>query len=151
MRSGSLRVRAADPKAEREAILRVLERNLPRAVQPGRYDWLYLGNPRGPALVWVAEDESTGAVVGVSAAHRRRVRVRGVVAEALNLGDFAIDAEYRALGPALQLLRATLEPVREGRFAFSFDHMNDAMQAAYRRIEGASFGGMERFVRPVRA
>jgi hypothetical protein len=148
---GRLVVRAADPGAERGAILGVLERNLPRAVKPGRYDWLYLSNPAGPALVWVAADASSGAVVGTSAAHRRRMRVGGGTVDALNLGDFAIDRDHRALGPALQLLKATLEPVRAGAFALSYDHGNDAMQALYRRIEGAHFGRMVRLVRPVRA
>jgi hypothetical protein len=151
MDARSVVIRPADPAAEREAILAVLERNLPRAVQPGRHDWLYLGNPRGRAFVWVAEDPETGAVVGTSAAHVRRMRVRGEVVDALNLGDFAIDRDYRALGPALRLLRATLAPVDEGRFAFSYDHPNDAMQTIYRRLGGVHLGRMRRLARPVSA
>jgi len=144
----ALSIRQADPSADREAILAVLGRDLPQAASAERHDWLYLANPDGPARVWLAEDEE-GRAVGTSAAHPRRMRVRGKVVLALNLSDFAIDAHYRSLGPALELLKATLAPVREGEFAFSYDYPSEAMHALYRRMGGPDLGPNERWARPV--
>jgi len=148
MEQGQLRAREADPETDKDRIVAVLERNLPRAVHEGRHEWLYLRNPAGRAMVWLLED-GEGTAVGTSAGHPRRMRVAGEEVVALNLSDFAIDQSLRTLGPALKLLRATLVPMDEGRFAFSYDHPSEAMAALYRRMGGHNPGRMQRWVRPL--
>jgi hypothetical protein len=145
---GEIRIRQVDPASERERILAVLATNLPAAAAPGRFDWLYLSNPDGPALVWLAEDEN-GAPVGTSAAHPRRMYVGGELVYALNLGDFAVDRSQRALGPALRLLRATLAPVCDRTYAFSYDFGNASMHAVYRRMQAHALGCSERWMQPI--
>ena len=146
-----IRIRRADPEADRDRVLAVLSRNLPAAASAARYAWLYLANPAGRSCVWLMEEARTGEPVGTSAGHPKRVRVHGRIETALNLGDFAIDRAYRALGPALKLLRATLQPVEDGEFAFSYEHPSDAMLAVYRRMGGREVGRTERWVRPLEA
>jgi len=143
------RIRPADLSRDREAILAVLERNLPGAGSPERFDWLYLENPDGPARVWIVEDVQGGAV-GTSAAFPRRMHLAGAPAMALVLSDFALDSGHRTLGPALKLLRATLEPVREGAFAFSYDFPSRTMHAIYRRLGAPDLGPAARWVRPLK-
>lgn len=145
---GEISIRRVDPAAERARILGVLRRSLPAAAGDERFDWLYLTNPDGPALVWLAERDD-GTVLGTSAAHRRRMRVGGDVLPALNLGDFAVDPSQRVLGLALRLLRATLAPVHDGAHAFSYDFSNAAMHAVYRRMQVGSLGHDERWMQPV--
>ena len=145
---GEISIRQVDPAAERARILGVLAASLPAAAAPERFDWLYLSNPDGRALVWLAEHDD-GTILGTSAAHPRRMRVGGDVVRALNLGDFAIDRSQRALGPALRLLRATLAPVHDGTYAFSYDFSNAAMHAVYRRMHVNSLGHDERWMQPV--
>ncbi|HEX5138158.1 MAG TPA: GNAT family N-acetyltransferase [Planctomycetota bacterium] len=145
--SGALRTRPADPSEP--GIRAVLSRNLPDAATPERISWLYGSNPCGPALVWLAETEGSGEPVATSAAHRRTFRIDGREALALNLSDFAIDAGYRTLGPALGLLRATLAAVAEGGFAMSYDVPSESMLALYKRLGYVELGRMERRVRPL--
>jgi hypothetical protein len=145
----ALRTRLADQASDRQRISDVLRRNLPDAAPSERLAWLYGTNPCGPALVWLAEVEGSGEPVATSAAHRRRFRIDGKNALALNLSDFAIDASYRTLGPALGLLRATLAAVAEGGFAFSYDVPSEAMLALYKRLGYVELGRMERRVRPL--
>jgi hypothetical protein len=145
---GEISIRQVDPAVERERILAVLAANLPAAAAAERFDWLYLSNPDGPALVWLAEPEH-GEAVGTSAAHPRRMRVGGDPARALNLGDFAIDRSQRSLGPALRLLRATLAPVRDGTYALSYDFSNAPMHAVYRRMRMHALGRNQRWMQPV--
>jgi hypothetical protein len=149
--SGEVRIQQADPERDRDRILEVLARNLPPAAAADRHEWLYLRNPCGRSPVWLALDATTGEPVGTSAGHIKRVRVAGRTELALNLSDFAIDRGYRSLGPALALLRATLEPMRQGVFAFSYDHPTDAMLAIYQRIGGRSVSSNQRWVRLLRA
>lgn len=145
---GEIRIRQVDPALERERILSVLAVNLPAAAAPERFDWLYLSNPDGPALVWLAEHEH-GEAVGTSAAHPRRMRIGGDPARALNLGDFAIDRSQRTLGLALRLLGATLAPVRDRTYALSYDFSNASMHAVYRRMRVPALGRNERWMQPV--
>jgi hypothetical protein len=146
--SREIRVRQVDPALERERILTVLALNLPAAAAPERFDWLYLSNPDGPALVWLAEYEN-GEPTGTSAAHPRRMHVGGDRVVALNLGDFAIDRSQRTLGLALRLLGATLAPVRDRAYAFSYDFGNASMQAVYRRMGVHGLGRNERWMQPI--
>lgn len=150
MSVGEIRVRGADPEADRDRILAVLGRNLPPAAVRDRYEWLYLDNPCGRASVWLAEDMKTGEAVGTSAGHPKRVWVNGALERSLNLSDFAIDRAYRSLGPALALLRATLAPMGRGDFAFSYDHPSEAMLALYRYMGGQAISRSQRWVYPLR-
>lgn len=143
----ALTIRQVDPAAERERIMSVLAGSLPAAALWDRFDWLYLENPEGPALVWLAEQD--GVALGTSAAHRRRMRVDGRVVPVLLLGDFGVDPTQRSLGPALRLLRATLAPVEDGSVALSYDFSNAAMQAVYRRMGMTTLGHSERWMLPV--
>jgi len=145
---GEISIRQVDPAAERERILAVLAANLPAAAAAERFDWLYLSNPDGPALVWLAEHE-TGAPVGTSAAHPRRMYVGSERMYALNLGDFAVDRSQRSLGPALRLLRATLAPVCDRTYAFSYDFGSASMHAVYRRMRVHALGCSERWMQPI--
>ncbi|HUF91898.1 MAG TPA: GNAT family N-acetyltransferase [Candidatus Limnocylindria bacterium] len=150
VRRSAVRVRRADPLRDRQDIVAVLRRNMLGIVNvEARHEWLYLRNPWGRAWVWLAEDTETGTVVGTSAAHPKRVRVDGRTLEVLDLSDFAVDATHRTLGPALALLRATLEPMR-GRFAFSYDHPSPAMLAVYTRLGGRAVSQHTRWVRLLR-
>jgi hypothetical protein len=145
--SRDVRVRRADPVADRDAILGVLARNLPLAAGVDRHEWLYLSNPCGQSRVWLAEDTKTGEAVGTSAGHPKKVKVDGQVLTALNLSDFAVDKAYRSLGPALKLLRATLEPMQKGEFAFSYDHPSESMLAIYKRMGAKDVSKRNRWVR----
>lgn len=143
-----IRIQRVDPSADGDSIRAVLERNLPDAARPERYAWVYEANPDGAALVWLARDEA-GTPVGTSAAYPRRMHLAGETVRALNLSDFAVDTAFRSLGPALKLLRATLEPVTSGEYAFSYDFPSESMRALYRRMGGADLGRKQRWVRPV--
>lgn len=146
-----VKIREADAAKDRDLVIGVLARNLPNAAVRARYDWLYLSNPAGESLVWLAEDSRTGEPVGTSAAHPRSMWYHGERVRALILSDFAVDPTHRTLGPALKLLRATLAPVRQGDFAFSYDHPSESMLAIYTRMGARIIAPTRRFVRTIRS
>lgn len=149
MKSSRTIIRQVDPASERPAVLRLLEGNLPEAAAGGRFDWAYLDNPGGKATVWLAET-ADGVPVGTSAAFPRQFWVNGKAVRALVLSDFAIDSQFRTLGPAVALLRATLAPVDQGSFEFALDHPSKSMLAVYKRLGGAELGRHLRNVRLVK-
>lgn len=142
----TLRVRAADPRVERDRILPVLGRNLSAAGTVARFDWLYLDNPHGLARLWVAET-ARGEIVGTSAAHPKRAWIDGDLHAVLDLSDFALDASYRCAGPGLQLLRATLADIAADDVALSYDHPSRAMLALHLRLGGHDVSARRRWIR----
>lgn len=150
MNTGSISICEVRPDSERAAILRLLERNLPEAAAGGRFEWLYLGNPCGPARVWLARSEG-GDAIGTSAAFPQEFKVAGRVLQALVLSDFVIDPGYRSLGPAMCLLRATLESVGGDPCRFALDHPSESMLAVYKRLGGSALGAQTRYVRLLKA
>lgn len=146
MTASSVDVTRVDPAARRDDILSVLTRNLPAASCPDRFDWLYLSNPAGPAQVWVAYAKN-GNPVATSAAIPRLIRVGDTLVKGAVLGDFAVDPAHRSLGPALQLLKATLAPVTTGEYALTYDYPSESMYVIYRRMASRALGDEHRYVR----
>jgi len=128
-------VRPVDLDTEREALLAVLERNLAGLPHARRFTWIYCDNPEGPAWSWFVCDRASGQVRGVASVFRRAMWLGPRVSLCGQVGDFAIDADYRSLGPALMLQRATFEPVDLERLALCYDcPPHDRGMSTFRRL-----------------
>jgi hypothetical protein len=132
----ALTVRSVNPEAERESLLAVLRRNLTDLDHARRFRWLYLDNPAGPAQAWfLREREGNGAAVGAASLFPRWIWLRGRLHLCGQVGDFAVDAAYRSLGPAVMLQRATFGPVDGRVLAFCYDcPPHDKGMATFRRL-----------------
>jgi hypothetical protein len=146
----ALTIRVADLGADRELIIDTLRRYLTPLSDAARFDWLYRGNPYGPAAVWIAVDDVGGETVGMASAFPRRAVRDGKDELCWVLGDFCIHTQYRTLGPALQLNRACLAGVGQGAVAFCYDFPSVRMMAVYRRLGIVPFGQTIRFVKVLR-
>ncbi len=145
-----LKIRPADVHADRNVIIDCLRRFLSPDADAGRYDWLYLQSPHGPAVAWIAFDETSGETIGVASAFPRRALLDDSETVAWVLGDFCIHDQYRTLGPALQLNRACLDAVGRGDAAFCYDFPSQSMMAVYRRLRIAPLGNVVRHARVLR-
>jgi hypothetical protein len=141
-----LSVEKADLAQDRGNLIRFLKENLTEASNDARFEWLYLGNPAGPAQAWIARD-SDGQMVGVAAAFPRDFRVDTSPQRVWVLGDFCVSRACRTLGPALRLQRACLDFVAR---EFWYDFPSRKMMAIYRRIGGTSVGESLRYAKLLR-
>jgi len=105
---------------DKDELLEVLERNLGTS-QLARFEWRHRDNPAGNAWSWFVYDRSSASTVGMASVFPRRMRLRGEIILAGQVGDFVIDATHRSLGPAVLLQRATFQPVDSGQIAFCYD------------------------------
>jgi hypothetical protein len=140
-------IRPADLLSERDALAAVLERNLPDFDHRRRFQWLYLDNPAGPAWCWFLCAEGD-RVVGAASLFPRYLWMSGRLVRCGQVGDFAVDAAHRSLGPALMLQKATMTPATEGVLEFCYDcppHENG--MATFRRMGIAATCGTARFVK----
>ncbi len=145
----AIAIREADLDRDATALVAFLEGQLAGHGGRARYDWLYRRNPFGVARAWIAADETDGRIVGAAAAFPRPIVVDGAVVDGWNLGDFAIDARYRALGPALRLQRALLDEVTRAG-ALAYDHPSAGMLAIYRWLKVEPTGRVVRYAKPLR-
>jgi len=116
-----LTVRPVDLETDREDLLGILETNLPQMAHRKRFDWLYRGAPAGRARSWFVRDEAAHRTIGVASVFPRAVWIDGESRRCGQVGDFAVEREYRTLGPAVMLQRATFDPVDAGELTFCYD------------------------------
>ncbi len=143
-------IRQAELVTDRQVILDLVRANLTEGATLERYEWLYRRNPDGDGRAWIATDESRGEPVGVASAYPRLMEVEGKQVTCWNLGEFAVSASYRTLGPALRLQRTCLGPVLDGSVAFSYDNPNESFLAVYRRMGIPVTGHVARYLKPLR-
>jgi len=144
-------IRPVDLDADREALLGVLQRNLPDLPHARRFEWLYVNNPSGRPWSWFLSDADGSPPVGAASVFPRPVRVAGKVNLCGQVGDFAIDASHRSLGPAVALQRATFRLVDEGTLAFCYDcPPHDAGMATFWRLGKEASCQMVRYALPLR-
>jgi hypothetical protein len=128
----------------------MLQTNLPQLPHACLFPWLYLQNPEGRALAWVATDSETDHIVGVAAAFPRRIYFGGEEVRSYVLGDFCIDRLQRSLGLALTLQRACLEGLSSEDGGFAFDFPSSTMLAVYKRLQIEVNATMVRYAKPLR-
>ena len=146
----SISVRAGDLESDRLLLIDVMSRNLPRCTDIHTFDWLYRDNPSGKAGVWLAVESKEKSVIGIAAAFPRQFYIGNNDAFAWVLGDFCLDAQYRSLGPALQLQRGCLGVLATGGGTFCYDFPSTGMIAIYKRLGIAVTDKMVRLARLLR-
>jgi hypothetical protein len=148
--SMSIYVQAGDLEVNRAMLIDLMSRNLPRHTDVMTFDWLYHESPHGRALLWLATDRESNIAIGAAAAFPRRMYVNGQEAFSWVLGDFCLDAQYRSLGPALQLQRACLSVLETNQGLYCYDFPSVSMASVYKRLGICVTGAMLRLAKPLR-
>ena len=145
-------VRPANLPEERRRLTELLSRNLPDFDHDLRFEWIYDRNPAGRGRSWFVCAGRDDHVVGAASLFPRFFWMDRTLAVSAQVGDFAVDASHRSLGPALRLQKATLAPVDEGHFAFCYDcPPHDRGMATFERLGLSPVCRMARSSRLLRA
>jgi hypothetical protein len=144
-------VRPVDHSCETQELLGILQANLPNLPHARRFDWLYRGNPDGPAWSWFVWEGTPDHVVGVTSLFPRSMWVGEKLKRCGQVGDFAISPSHRSLGPALLLQRATFCPVDREELEFCYDcPPHEAGMSTFRRLGIRPNCGIDRYALPLR-
>lgn len=146
----TISVRPACYESDSRELVDTLQANLPHLPHARLFSWLYLQNPEGRALAWVATDSEADRIIGVAAAFPRRIYYGGGEVRGYVLGDFCIDARHRSLGLALTLQRTCLNDLSKGDAGFAFDFPSSTMLAVYKRMKIEVNATMIRYAKPLR-
>jgi hypothetical protein len=140
---------SGDPQADRLAVLAIAARN--RGGPPERFERrfakYYENNPLGPPSIFLARDNQSDELVGMTALFPTTLRVAGQLLPAAIGGDFAVDAEHRGFGPAVALQRATISALSERDFRCSYGSPNRFSEPIVGRAGYADVGRLTRFVK----
>ena len=139
-------VELADLKIDRGEIEAVWNRGFD--VYPPRFQ-CYLSNPTGMGSVWVSRPKSA-PIYGAIGLHSRRMHFGGQVFPAGQIGNLAVDSEFRTAGPALRLQRALLASLPGSDRAFIFGATSKAIQIL-RRVGGQPVGTAQRWTKVLRS
>jgi hypothetical protein len=146
----SLTVRRVAHESEAAMLLDFLQTNLPNLPHRRRFEWLYRANPDGPAWSWFV-CAGSGEVVGAASLFPRAMWLGQQQQRCAQVGDFAISANHRSLGPALLLQRATFSPVDQGDVAFCYDcPPHEAGMSTFRRLGMKPNCRIDRYAVPLR-
>jgi hypothetical protein len=135
-------------EADRESVIAIVSKMWGEDISE-RYQWLYLANPHGRALTWLAIEQATGEVVGCTSIFPRKVIVDGVERRGSIGGDCYIDPRARRRGLATALHRISLQEMREHQVDFMYGPPNPNNFAALIKAGSHSVTHFKRFVRPL--
>lgn len=140
----------SDLEINKNDIISIGMRNLQNMTE-SRHFWNYENNPYGKAHNWLAKDENSGQFVGSGTLFPRRIFVNGEPALAAIAGDFAVDKEHRAYGPAIKLQKAIQSSINDNGFAFIYGIPNKLSETIFLRIGYVEIGRLERYVKVLRS
>lgn len=144
-------VRQDDSPTARDTALEIFNATREVPCDARRFEWLYLHNPDGPAVLWTVRDTAMDAIAGFTVALPRRMIVDGRERLCWNCADFSILPKYRSLGVALKLRRAAKEGVDDAQVDFLYAHPNARMAPIHNKVGHRSVGRMVRYATLLRS
>lgn len=144
------RIVKADIEKNKDDLLPVLKRNL-KDISGEHYVWNYTASPYGNAHCWLASEESSGRCVGSGTLFPRRMFVEGKSVYGAIAGDFAVDKEHRAYGPALKLQRTIQSAHKDTGLEFIYGVPNKLSEPIFLRTGYSELGKYSRFIKILKA
>jgi GNAT superfamily N-acetyltransferase len=131
-----------DPVADRLEMLELATRNRPgpRSRIEAKYEKYYENNPLGSPWLFLARDNETGGLVGMTALFPTTLWVAGAPVPAAIGADFAVDAGHRGFGPAVALQRATVTAVSDHGLSCAYGSPNSSSEPIVGRAGYAESG-----------
>jgi len=108
----------ADPSSYKEQILQFWDEYLP-GTPPERFEWMQ-SNPAGPAIWFLAFGGESNQLAGTLSIMPREMSLNGQIIKAGIMGDFMTGSQYRAFGPALDLLKTVIQKKTDLGFQFIY-------------------------------
>ncbi len=146
----SFTILKADLERDKGDILNFWKKNFSTWPQE-KYPWFYENIPCGPSECWIVKETEKDTVIGSTAVFPRRFYVKGKYMLGGITGDFAMDKNYRTLGPALKLQKATISASNGNKYDFLYGYPNKLSEPVQRRAGFKIVGSTYRMVKILRS
>jgi hypothetical protein len=145
-------VEAADLTQDLSHLLSLWIHNLPGfdgANARAKLQLGYVANPAGPSqILLLLADDATPHAQGAQGLHARRFHLGSQTLTAAALADLVVNAEHRSLGPALMLMRRSVE-MAQASHAFTYGLPNERAAAVCTRAGLQPLGVVQRYAKPL--
>jgi hypothetical protein len=109
----------------------------------------YVANPAGASQVLLLlADDADPKAQGAQGLHARRFQLGSQTLTAAALADLVVNAEHRSLGPALMLMRRSVE-IAQARYDFTYGLPNERAAAVCARAGLRPLGVVQRYAKPL--
>ena len=142
------RVRPAE-EPDTDEILALLAEHLPEADPSARFDWLYVANPGGRALTWLAVDEDSGQVAGLTSFFPFRLWEGGREVLGALGGDGYVRPAFRRRGLGGMLHDASRRAMPERRIACMYGAPGPMNVTPLKKGGSREIGAVARWSRPL--
>jgi hypothetical protein len=142
-------VTRADLELDKQVLISLWGENLPN-LRPEKLGWMYLGNPCGQAMCWIAKDPQ-GVPLGATALFPRTFYSAGIRHLGANAGDFVVSRMHRGGTAALALQKAAISSCTDCAFDFLIGLPNHKSEALMCRAGYKVIGPFLRMVKSIRS
>ncbi len=109
----------------------------------------YVANPAGVSrILLLLADDAAPKAQGAQGLHARRFQLGTQVMTAAALADLVVNAEHRSLGPALMLMRSSVETAQTS-YDFTYGLPNERAAAVCTRVGLMPLGVVRRYAKPL--
>lgn len=146
-------VRRIDAAKEGETIAALMSEGFPyltHASIAAKIASQYIHNPAGRSDCFVLEESRSGEVAGMQGLVRRRFEWADAKVRTATMADYLVRPLHRSLGPAMQLLKSTVDRGRETH-ELLYGFPNEKARLIFSRAGFKPAARMIRFGMPVRA
>jgi GNAT superfamily N-acetyltransferase len=138
-------------EADTPGILALLAEHIAHGDPARKWEWLYTGNPEGHALTWLAIDEVSGELAGLTSYFPLRLWLEGQVVRAAIGGDGYVRPGFRRRGIAARLHGALRADMPKNRIEVMFGAPAAANVTPLKTGGSRVIGETVRYFKPLRA
>ncbi|MCG8423361.1 MAG: GNAT family N-acetyltransferase [Proteobacteria bacterium] len=129
---------------------RLIRVYLPQVDPERRYEWLYRGCPHGSALTWLASDDDSGKVIGMTSFFLRRLWVDGTERLGALGGDGFVLPEARGHGIGTSMHRSSRAMLADQGVDVMFGTPSDLNRGPLDRSGASDVTAVGRYSRPLK-
>jgi hypothetical protein len=141
-------IRTEDPFPYAKKIFEFWDAYLPETPH-ARLDWMFRGNPAGPATWLLALDEDSGELGGTISVMPKNCFLDGTSMRAGIVGDFMVPKSNRVFGPAIGLQKFVSEHYRELGFDFLYTLPNAESAKIAAHVGFKPVKALSTYVKPI--
>jgi hypothetical protein len=138
-------------EADTPGILTLLGEHIAQGDPARKWEWFYSGNPEGHALTWIAIDEDSGELAGVTSYFPIRLWLEGQIVRAAIGGDGYVRPRFRRRGIGASLHGALRAEMPKHRIEVMFGAPAAANVTPLRTGGSQVIGETVRYVKPLSA
>jgi GNAT superfamily N-acetyltransferase len=136
-------------QADRPHILTAVQLLMPGVEVERRHRWLYEDNPHGRALTWLATDDATGEVAGVTSLFMRRIVAGGRDVLGALGGDGFVHPKFRRRGIATAMHGVARDAMRDRGIEVMFGTPHEGNVTPLAQHQTRDVFEIVRYTRPV--